>query len=57
MCVQALRDEAQRCRRLANAIYNQTTTAELEARARALEERAAQLEALKRSPTRPDNAA
>ena len=57
MCVQALRDEAQRCRRLANSIYNQTTTAELEARAHALEERAAQLEAAKHSPERPDSAA
>jgi hypothetical protein len=58
MCVQALRDEAQRCRRLANSIYNQTTTAELEARAHALEERAAQLEAAaKHSPERPNNAA
>lgn len=57
MCVQAIRDEAQRCRRLANSIYNPTATAELEARARALEERAAQLEAAKHSPERPNNAA
>lgn len=57
MCVQALRDEAQRYRRLANSIYNQTATAELEARARALEERAAQLEAAKPLPERADNAA
>ena len=57
MCVQALRDEAQRYRRLANSIYNQTTTAELEARARALEERAAQLEAGKEITRRMGGAA
>jgi hypothetical protein len=57
MYVQALRDEAKRYRRLANSIYDPTTTAVLEARARALEERATQLEASKLSPERPDNAA
>ena len=57
MCVQALRDEAQRYRRLANSIYNPITTAELEARARVLEEQATQLEASKLSSERPDNAA
>lgn len=56
MCVQALRDEAQRCRRLANSIYNQMATAELEARARALEEEAAQLEAAKILSRPPDGA-
>lgn len=57
MCVREIREEAERCRRLANSIYNPTTTAELEDHARALEERAARLEAAKRSPERPDNAA
>lgn len=57
MCVQAMREEAQRYRRLAKSIYNPTTTAELEARARALEEQAVQVEAAKHSPERPDNAA
>jgi len=54
--VQALRDEAQRCRRLANSIYNQMATAELEARAQALEEEAAQLEAAKILSRPPDGA-
>lgn len=53
MCEQALRDEAQRCRRLAKSIYNPTAAAELEACARALEEQAAQLEARRLSPPRP----
>lgn len=57
MCVRDIREEAQRYRRLANSIYNPTATAELEAHARALEERALRLEAAKRSPERPDNAA
>ena len=57
MCVQAMRDEAQRCRRLASSIYNPTTTAELEAQADALEERAAQLEAAKHSPQPPERGA
>ena len=57
MSAQALRDEAQRCRRLASSIYNPTVAAELEAHARALEERALRLEAAKRSPERPDDAA
>ncbi len=50
MCVQAIRDEAQRYRRLAKSIYNPALTAELEARARALEEEAAQVEAAKHPP-------
>ncbi len=50
MCVQAIRDEAQRYRRLAKSIYNPALTAELEARARALEEEAAQVEAAKHQP-------
>lgn len=57
MCTHALRDEAMRCRRLAQSIYNPTTSAELEAHARALENRAAELEAAKHPPERPDNAA
>lgn len=56
MCVQALRDEAKRYRRLAQSIYNPAMTTELEARARALEERAAQMEAQRSSPP-PDDAA
>jgi hypothetical protein len=57
MCVQALRDEAQRCRRLAKSIYNQMATAELEAHARALEEQAAKLEAAKSLSRPPEGAA
>lgn len=56
MCERALRDEAARYRRLANSIYNPTATAELEAHARALEERAKQVEAAKHAPERPDSA-
>ncbi len=55
MCVRALREEAQRCRRLANSIYNPTVSAELEARARRLEEQAAQLEAAKRATEPPSS--
>ncbi len=47
MCVQAIRDEAERYRRLAKTIYNPTLSAEFEGRACALEERAMQAEALK----------
>jgi hypothetical protein len=54
MCVQALRVEAEKYRRLANSIYNPNATAELEAHARALEERATQLEEGKRAPRRGD---
>ena len=54
MCVQSLRDKAQKYRRLANSIYNPTASAELEAQARALEEQAARFEAAKHSPERPD---
>ena len=56
MCVRALREEAQRYRRLANSIYNPTATAELEDYARRLEEQASCLEAAKRSPERSADA-
>ena len=45
MSVQALRDQAERCKRLANSIYNPAAAAQLEAHARALEEQAKRLEA------------
>lgn len=54
MCVREIREEAEKYRRLANSIYNPPATAELEAHACELEERAARLEAAKRSPERPD---
>jgi hypothetical protein len=54
MGVQALRAEARRYRRLANSIYNATAAAELEARARALEEQAAQLETAQSPSSPPD---
>ena len=57
MCVREIREEAQRYRRLANSIYNPAAAAELEAQARALEERATRLEAAKRAQERPDNVA
>ena len=49
MCVQTMREEAVRYRRLASATDDPTLTAELEAKACAFEERAVQLEAAKRS--------
>ena len=57
MRVQALRAEAKRCRRLAKSIYNPTAAAELEARARALEEQAEQLEAAQSSSQAPGTGA
>ncbi len=54
MCVRDLRNEAQKYRRLANSIYNPTATAELEAHARTIEERAARLEAAKQAPKPAD---
>jgi len=47
-----LREQAQRCWRLARSIYNAEAAAELEAYARQLEERAERLEA-KLMPERP----
>ena len=41
MCRRELREQARRCRRLANSIYNPATAAELERYARMLEEQAA----------------
>jgi len=55
VCVQALRNEAERYKRLANSIYNPAAAAELEAHARALEERAKAEEA-KRVPEPPARA-
>ena len=45
MLVTTLREQAQRCWRLAQSIYNAEAAAELEAYARQLEERAHELEA------------
>jgi hypothetical protein len=53
MSVQALRDQAERCKRLANSIYNPAAAAELEAHARALEEQAKRLEAARLSAPSP----
>ncbi len=57
MRAQMLRDEAARYRRLAQSIYNPTTSAELEAQARALEEQAARIEQAKRLSSPPESAA
>jgi hypothetical protein len=43
--VSKLREQAQRCSRLAKSIYNPAAAADLEAYARQLEERAQELEA------------
>ena len=56
MCVQSMHEEAERYRRLASSIDDPTLTAELEAKARAFEERAARLEAAKRSLGLQDDA-
>lgn len=57
MYVRALREEAQKYRRLADWIYDPTAAAELEDYARTLEERASCLEAARRSPERSDDVA
>ncbi len=57
MDAQALRDEAQKYRRLANSIYNPTAATELENYARTLDECAARLEEVEHLPERPDDAA
>jgi hypothetical protein len=48
MCVHSMREEAERCRRLAAETADPKATAELEAQARNFDERALEMEAAKR---------